>query len=113
MEYHQRLDPEVTIPSLSITLIESGIFNRNMITKVNINKTKLYSNSIKNKALNVLCNYLTHFICSAVPPDVALVMAQAASFLVLNSALLRISTSIGMILLSITACIKSTQIYKD
>ena len=64
---------------------------------------------MRDKALNVLFYHLTHFICSAVPPDVALVMAHAASFLVLNSALLRISTSIGIILLSITACIKSTE----
>ena len=48
-----------------------------------------------------------NLICCDVPPDVALVMAQAASFLVLNSALLRISTNIGMILASITACKKA------
>ena len=47
----------------------------------------------------------TNLICSAVPPDVALVMAHAASFLVLNSALLRISTNIGIILASITDCV--------
>ena len=45
----------------------------------------------------------TYLICCAVPPDVALVIAHAASFLVLNSDLLRISTSIGTMLASITA----------
>ena len=39
------------------------------------------------------------------PPDVVLVMAQAASFLVLNSALLSISINTGNTLASITAWI--------
>ena len=43
-------------------------------------------------------------ICSGVPPDVALVMAQAASLRVLNSALPKISIRTGKILASITAC---------
>lgn len=43
-------------------------------------------------------------ICSGVPPEVALVMAQAASFLVLNSAFCRISIRTGKILASITVC---------
>ena len=46
----------------------------------------------------------THLICSGVPPLVALVMAQAASFLVLNSALDWISIKTGKMLASITAC---------
>lgn len=46
----------------------------------------------------------SNLICSGVPPDVALVMAQAASFLVLNSAFCRISISTGKMLASITVC---------
>lgn len=38
------------------------------------------------------------------PPDVALVIAQAASFLVLNSALLKISIKTGKMFASITVC---------
>lgn len=41
-------------------------------------------------------------ICSGEPPDVALVMAQAASLRVLNSALPRMSISTGKMLASIT-----------
>jgi len=41
------------------------------------------------------------------PPDVALVIAQAASFLVLNSALCKMSIRTGKILASITAWICS------
>lgn len=41
-------------------------------------------------------------ICSGVPPDVAFVMAHAASFLVLNSAFCRISMRTGKMLASIT-----------
>lgn len=41
-------------------------------------------------------------ICSGVPPDVALVIAQAASFLVLNSAFCRISIRTGKMLASMT-----------
>lgn len=44
-----------------------------------------------------------YLICSGVPPDVALVMAHAASFLVRNSAFWRISINIGKIFASITA----------
>lgn len=44
-----------------------------------------------------------YLICSGVPPDVALVMAQAASFLVRNSAFCRISISTGKMLASMTA----------
>lgn len=43
-------------------------------------------------------------ICSGVPPDVALVIAQAASFLVLNSAFCRISIRTGKMLASMTVC---------
>lgn len=43
-----------------------------------------------------------HLICSGVPPDVALVMAHAASFLVLNSAFCKISIRTGKMLASIT-----------
>lgn len=45
-----------------------------------------------------------HLICSGVPPEVALVIAHAASFLVRNSAFCRISISTGNMLASITAC---------
>lgn len=45
----------------------------------------------------------SYLICSGVPPDVALVMAQAASFLVRNSAFWRISINTGKILASMTA----------
>ena len=48
-------------------------------------------------------------ICSGVPPEVALVMAQAASFLVLNSAFCRMSMSTGKMLASITVCGKGTE----
>lgn len=44
----------------------------------------------------------SNLICSGVPPDVAFVMAQAASFLVLNSAFCRISMRTGKMLASIT-----------
>lgn len=44
----------------------------------------------------------THLICSGVPPEVALVNAQAASFLVRNSAFCRISIRTGKMLASIT-----------
>lgn len=44
-----------------------------------------------------------YLICSGVPPDVALVMAQAASFLVRNSAFWRISINTGKIFASMTA----------
>ena len=66
--------------------------------------------SAKRSITHLFLPHSTYFICSAVPPDVALVIAQAASFRVLNSALLKISTSIGMILESITACIKTMQV---
>ena len=46
----------------------------------------------------------THWICSGVPPDRALVMAHAASFRVLKSALASMSIRIGMIPASITNC---------
>ena len=49
-----------------------------------------------------LLKFIRYLICSGVPPDVALVTAHAASFLVLNSALLSISISIGIIFASIT-----------
>lgn len=45
----------------------------------------------------------TYLICSEVPPDVAFVIAQAASFLVRNSAFCKISISTGKILASMTA----------
>lgn len=45
---------------------------------------------------------VTYLICADVPPDVALVMAHAASFLVRNSAFWRISISTGKMLASIT-----------
>lgn len=44
----------------------------------------------------------SHLICSAEPPEVALVMAQAASFLVRNSATCRIVMRGGSRLASIT-----------
>ena len=44
-----------------------------------------------------------YLICSAVPPEDAFVIAQAASFLVLNSALDWISIRTGNMLASITA----------
>lgn len=44
-----------------------------------------------------------YLICSGVPPDVALVMAHAASFLVRNSAFWRISINTGKIFASMTA----------
>ena len=44
-----------------------------------------------------------YLICSAVPPDDAFVIAQAASFLVLNSALDWMSIRTGNMLASITA----------
>lgn len=44
----------------------------------------------------------TYFICSAEPPDVALVIAQAASFLVRNSAVCKIFIRAGKILASMT-----------
>ena len=43
-----------------------------------------------------------HLICSGEPPDVALVIAHAASFLVLNSALPNISINTGKMLALIT-----------
>lgn len=52
--------------------------------------------------LNESCE--ANLICSGVPPDVALVMAQAASFLVLNSAFCRMSISTGKMFASITVC---------
>ena len=67
-----------------------------------------------NQILNRLCTGLvqsqrsrelvqwTHRICAGVPPEVALVMAHAASFLVRNSAFWRISMSTGKMLASIT-----------
>lgn len=48
-------------------------------------------------------SYSTDLTCSGVPPDVVLAMAQAASFRVLNSALLITSIKVGMTLASITA----------
>lgn len=48
-----------------------------------------------------------YLICSAVPPLVAFVTAQAASLRVLNSAFCRISINTGKIPASITACICS------
>ena len=52
-----------------------------------------------------LCIYCkADLICSGVPPEVALVMAHAASFLVLNSAFCRMSISTGKMLASITVC---------
>lgn len=45
-----------------------------------------------------------NLICSGVPPEVALVMAQAASFLVLNSAFCRMSIRTGKMLASMTVC---------
>ena len=44
-----------------------------------------------------------YLICSGEPPDVALVMAQAASFRVLNSAFPRMSMRTGKMLALITA----------
>lgn len=44
-----------------------------------------------------------HLICSGVPPDVAFVMAHAASFLVRNSAFCKISISTGKMFASMTA----------
>lgn len=44
----------------------------------------------------------SYLICLLVPPEVAFVIAQAASFRVLNSALQRISTRAGMMFESIT-----------
>lgn len=52
-----------------------------------------------------------YLICSGVPPDVALVMAHAASFLVRNSAFCKISMSTGKMLASITVCNRD-DIYK-
>ena len=43
-----------------------------------------------------------YLICSGDPPEVALVMAQAASFLVLNSALPRMSIKTGKMFVSMT-----------
>ena len=48
--------------------------------------------------------FQSDLICSGVPPEVALVMAQAASFLVRNSAFCRISISTGKMFASITVC---------
>lgn len=48
-------------------------------------------------------------ICSAVPPEVALLMAQAASFLMSNSAVASRLTRGATRLASITACICSCQ----
>lgn len=53
-------------------------------------------------ALHVVDVTSTYLICSGDPPDVAFVMAQAASFRVLNSALPRISINTGKMLASIT-----------
>ena len=61
-----------------------------------------YSSLIKMVDILNVFFQIYHLICSGVPPDVALVTAQAASFLVLNSALLSISISIGIIFASIT-----------
>lgn len=44
----------------------------------------------------------TYLICSADPPEVAFVMAQAASFLVRNSAVCNILMRAGKMLASIT-----------
>lgn len=52
----------------------------------------------------VFYHSVSDLICSGVPPDVALVIAQAASFLVLNSAFCRMSISTGKMLASITVC---------
>lgn len=54
--------------------------------------------------LKISKKFLSYLICSGVPPDVALVIAQAASFLVRNSAFWRISIKTGKIFASITAC---------
>ena len=45
-----------------------------------------------------------YLICSLVPPEVAFVIAHAASFRVLKSADANICTKQGIILLSIMAC---------
>lgn len=44
-----------------------------------------------------------YLICSGVPPDVAFVIAHAASFLVRNSAFCKISISTGKMFASMTA----------
>lgn len=54
----------------------------------------------QNKSLSL--HLESDLICSGVPPDVAFVMAHAASFLVLNSAFCRISMRTGKMLASIT-----------
>lgn len=52
----------------------------------------------------MIFNKLNYLICACVPPLVALVIAQAASFLVLNSAFLKMSINVGKMLASMTAC---------
>ena len=61
--------------------------------------------SAKNSNVSAPTDDDHYLICSGRPPEVALVMAQAASFLVLNSALPKMSISVGMMLASITACL--------
>lgn len=60
-------------------------------THININKYKFY------KLLEVHTCSTKCWICSCVPPDVAFVIAHAASFLVLNSAVAIICISAGNI----------------
>jgi len=59
---------------------------------------------ISNKFEFFLLYLSTYLICSGDPPDVAFVMAQAASLRVLKSARPRMSINTGKILASITAC---------
>lgn len=53
--------------------------------------------------MNITAKHTRYFICSGVPPLVAFVTAHAASFFVLNSAILKIFIKIGNILASIIA----------
>ena len=54
--------------------------------------------------INIHTQIHEYLICSGEPPDVAFVIAHAASFLVLKSARPRISINTGNMLASITAC---------
>lgn len=80
-----------------------GSFNFFVFTDLLIREKHNYKQK-KQKQTNSEVKVRPYLICSGVPPEVAFVMAQAASFLVRNSAFCRISINTGKMFASITAC---------
>lgn len=87
------------ISKLSSTFSEH--LKNNEPSSIRVNPVKFLEWGIKQSKRK---NPTVHLICSGVPPEVALVIAHAASFLVRNSAFCRISINTGNMLASITAC---------